>query len=78
MTNYDHDSSHPQGVAMRTVSFAEAKARLSELLNSGESGEDILITQHGRAIARVSAPEMPKQLWIQDPGCCLGGPFHVG
>ena len=46
---------------MRTVSVAEAKARLSELLNSVESGEDILITRHGRAIARVTAPETPKQ-----------------
>ena len=46
---------------MRTVSVAEAKARLSELLNSVESGEDILITRHGRAIAKVTAPETPKQ-----------------
>ena len=47
---------------MRTVSVAEAKARLSELLNSVESGDDILITRHGRPIARVTAPEAPKQL----------------
>ena len=47
---------------MRTVSVAEAKARLSELLNSVESGNDILITRHGRPIARVTAPEAPKQL----------------
>ena len=47
---------------MRTVSVAEAKARLSELLNSVESEDDILITRHGRPIARVTAPEAPKQL----------------
>ena len=47
---------------MRTVSVAEAKAHLSELLNSVESGNDILITRHGRPIARVTAPETPKQL----------------
>lgn len=47
---------------MRTVSVAEAKARLSELLNSVESGEDVLITRHGRAVAKVTTPEAPKQL----------------
>ena len=46
---------------MRTVSVAEAKARLSELLNGVESGEDVLITRHGRPIAKVTAPEVPKQ-----------------
>jgi len=46
---------------MRTVSVAEAKARLSELLSSVEAGEEILITRHGRAIAKVSAPRKPKQ-----------------
>ena len=46
---------------MRTVSVAEAKARLSELLNTVESGEEILITRHGRAVAKVISPEAPKQ-----------------
>ena len=46
---------------MHTVSLAEAKTRLSELLNSVEAGEEIMITRHGRAVARVSAPEKPKQ-----------------
>ena len=46
---------------MYTVSLAEAKARLSELLSSVEAGEEIIITRHGRAVARVSAPEKPKQ-----------------
>lgn len=47
---------------MRTVSVAEAKARLSELLNCVESGEDILITRHGRPIAKMTTPETPKQM----------------
>jgi prevent-host-death family protein len=47
---------------MRTVSLAEAKAHLSELLNAVESGEEIVITRHGRAVARVSPPEKTKQL----------------
>ena len=46
---------------MRTVSLAEAKAHLSELLNTVEAGEEILITRHGRAIARVSPPEKQKR-----------------
>lgn len=46
---------------MRTVNLAEAKAHLSELLNSVEAGEEIVITRHGRAVARVSPPEKQKQ-----------------
>ncbi|MDP2822204.1 MAG: type II toxin-antitoxin system prevent-host-death family antitoxin [Sulfuritalea sp.] len=45
---------------MRTVSLAEAKAHLSELLNTVEAGEEIVITRHGRAVARVSPPERQK------------------
>lgn len=46
---------------MRTVSLAEAKAHLSELLNSVATGDEIIITRHGRAVARLSPPERPKQ-----------------
>jgi prevent-host-death family protein len=46
---------------MLTVSLAEAKAHLSELLNTVEAGEEVIITRHGRAVARVLAPEQPKQ-----------------
>lgn len=46
---------------MRTVSLAEAKAHLSELINTVEAGEEIVITRHGRAVARVSPPEKIKQ-----------------
>lgn len=46
---------------MRTVSLAEAKTHLSELLNSVETGEEIVITRHCRAVARVSSVEKPKQ-----------------
>jgi prevent-host-death family protein len=46
---------------MLTVSLAEAKAHLSELLNSVEAGEEVIITRHGRAVARVSTPEQAKQ-----------------
>lgn len=46
---------------MRTVSVAEAKTHLSELLNAVEAGDDVVITRHGRAVARVSPPEKPRQ-----------------
>ncbi|MDP2828596.1 MAG: type II toxin-antitoxin system prevent-host-death family antitoxin [Sulfuricellaceae bacterium] len=41
---------------MQTVSIAEAKARLSELLNRVEAGEEIVIARRGQAVARL-APE---------------------
>ena len=46
--------------SMRTVSLAEAKAHLSELLNTVEAGEEFVITRHGRAVARVSPAEKTK------------------
>ncbi len=46
---------------MRTVSLAEAKAHLSELLNTVEAGEEFVITRHGRAVAQVSPAEKTKQ-----------------
>ena len=41
---------------MHTVSVAEAKAHLSELLNQVEAGEEIVITRRGQPVARL-APE---------------------
>lgn len=46
---------------MRVVSLAEAKAHLSDLINCVEAGEEVVITRHGRAVARVSPAEKPKQ-----------------
>ena len=46
---------------MRTVGTFEAKAHLSALLEQVERGEEITITRHGRAVARLvpveAAPE---------------------
>jgi prevent-host-death family protein len=38
---------------MRTVGTFEAKAHLSALLERVERGEEITITRHGRAVARL-------------------------
>jgi prevent-host-death family protein len=42
-------------VAMSTVSVAEAKTHLSELLDRVEAGEEVVITRRGKAIARLSS-----------------------
>lgn len=38
---------------MNTVSVAEAKAHLSELLNQVEAGEEIVITRRGQPVACI-------------------------
>jgi len=47
--------------AIRTVSVAEAKASLSELLAEVESGVTVEITRRGRRVATVTAVEQPKR-----------------
>ena len=44
----------------RTVSLAEAKARLSELIGSAQSDEDVVITKRGKAVARLVAEPAPR------------------
>jgi prevent-host-death family protein len=44
---------------MQTVSVAEAKAHLSELLKQVEAGEEIVITRRGRAVARLAPEKKP-------------------
>jgi prevent-host-death family protein len=46
---------------MVTVTFVEAKAHLSNLLDRIESGEEIVITRHGRAVAQLSSVSPPKK-----------------
>jgi prevent-host-death family protein len=35
------------------VSITEAKARLAELVRRAQAGEEIVLTRHGRAVARL-------------------------
>ena len=52
---------------MVTINLAQAKARLSELLDKVEAGQDILITRRGKAVAHLSAAIQPKKpLPLQD------------
>ena len=46
---------------MRTVSLADAKARLSKILNDVEAGEEVIITRHGTPIARVVPARGPRK-----------------
>jgi prevent-host-death family protein len=45
---------------MREVQASEAKTHLLRLLNEVERGETIIITRHGRAIARI-VPEADRR-----------------
>ncbi len=41
---------------MRSVGTFEAKNKLSELLDIVEQGEEVTITRHGKAVARLVPP----------------------
>jgi prevent-host-death family protein len=45
---------------MREIQASDAKARLPQLLDDVERGETLIITRHGRAIARI-VPEVDKR-----------------
>ena len=45
---------------MLTVTLAQAKAQLSELLNKVEAGEEVVVTRRGKPVARILA--VPKKL----------------
>lgn len=46
---------------MVTVSLVQAKAHLSELLDKVAAGEEVVVTRHGRAVARILSALHPKQ-----------------
>lgn len=45
----------------RTVSVAEAKATLSELISAAESGEVIVITKRGKPVVELRAQPVPRR-----------------
>jgi len=45
----------------KTITLAEAKARLSELTELAAAGEPVIITKRGKPVARMSQPERPRQ-----------------
>lgn len=46
---------------MDAISLAEAKARLSRLVNQVEAGASIDITRRGKAVARLTAAVVPRK-----------------
>ncbi len=46
---------------MVTVNLAQAKARLSELMDKVEAGQEVVITRRGKAVAHLSAAAGPKK-----------------
>jgi prevent-host-death family protein len=38
---------------VKTIGAFEAKNRLSELLDAAENGEEVMITKHGRPVAKL-------------------------
>ena len=46
---------------MDTVNLAQAKARLSELLDKVEAGQEVVITRRGKAVAHLSSAIGPKK-----------------
>jgi len=46
---------------VETVSLADAKARLSELVDRAEAGDAVTITRRGKAVAHITAIKQPKK-----------------
>jgi prevent-host-death family protein len=46
---------------MESVSVADAKARLSEILAQIEGGAEIVITRRGRPVAKLSSIKRPRK-----------------
>lgn len=48
---------------MRCVGIFEAKAKLSQLVQSVENGEEIVLTRHGKSVARLVSSTDKAQTW---------------
>ena len=48
-------------MTMLTITLEEAQAQLTKLIEQLHPGEEIVITRHGRPVARVAPVEQPKK-----------------
>lgn len=48
---------------MRSVGIFEAKAQLSQLVQAVEQGEEVVLTRHGKPVARLVPSEVKKEIW---------------
>jgi prevent-host-death family protein len=46
---------------VKTVNLADAKAHLSELVESAAAGEAVCITRRGKAVAQITAIDTPRK-----------------
>jgi prevent-host-death family protein len=46
---------------METVSLADAKARLSELVERAAAGETVCITRRGKPVAQITSVKTPRK-----------------
>jgi prevent-host-death family protein len=46
---------------MRTINLAEAKARLSELVEQAEMGDTVQIARRGKPVAQLSPVSVPRK-----------------
>jgi len=46
---------------MKSVNVADAKAHLSELIETAASGDTVYITRRGKPMARLTAVEVPRK-----------------
>ena len=46
---------------MSTINLAQAKARLSELLDKVEAGQEVVITRRGKPVGRLSPAIPPRK-----------------
>ena len=51
---------------MRTAGVREARQNLSALLDEVKQGREILITEHGRPVARLVPPDRPRAKRLPD------------
>jgi prevent-host-death family protein len=57
----------------RHVQVREAKAKLSELIDAAERGEETVITRHGKPVARIVREDAdPEPRRVNNPG----SPYH--
>lgn len=56
-----HDYLDSQESIVSSINLADAKARLSELVDRVESGDSIDITRRGRPVARLTSVARPRK-----------------
>jgi prevent-host-death family protein len=51
---------------MRSIGSYELKTHLSQVLESVENGQSVIVTRHGKPIARILPPELAQRQSVKD------------